>query len=56
MLRDVKVEGGWRLGDDAVVVFSARNGSGWIERGAVLLTKEGDAWDVSGKETVSYPE
>jgi hypothetical protein len=56
MLRDVKVEGGWRLGDDAVVVFSARNGSGWVERGAVLLTKTGDAWDVSGKETVSYPE
>jgi hypothetical protein len=56
MLRDVKVEGGYQLGDDAVVVFSARNGSGWVERGAVLLTKEGDAWDVSGRETVSYPE
>ncbi len=56
MLRDVKVEGGYQLGDDAVVVFTARNGSGWVERGAVLLTKEGDAWDVSGKETVSYPQ
>lgn len=56
MLRDVKVEGGYALGDDAVVVFTAKNGSGWIERGAVLLTKEGSAWDLSGKETVSYPE
>ena len=56
MLRDVKVEGGYQLGDDAVVVFTGRNGSGWIERGAILLTKEGDAWDVSGRETVSYPE
>ncbi|MET0232695.1 MAG: hypothetical protein ABW186_17325 [Rhodanobacteraceae bacterium] len=56
MLRDVKVEGGYQLGDDAVVVFTARNGSGWVERGAILLTKEADAWDVSGKETVSYPE
>jgi hypothetical protein len=56
MLRDVKVSGGYQLGDDAALVFEARNGSGWIERGAVLLTKEGDAWDVSGKETVSYPE
>jgi hypothetical protein len=55
-LRDVKVEGGYQLGDDAVVVFSGRNGSGWIERGAVLLTKEGDTWDVSGRETVSYPD
>jgi len=56
MLRDVNIEGGYQLGDDAVVVFTARNGSGWVERGAVLLTKEGDAWDVAGKETVSYPD
>jgi hypothetical protein len=56
MLRDVKVSGGYQLGDDAALVFDARNGSGWIERGAVLLTKQGDTWDVSGKETVSYPE
>jgi hypothetical protein len=56
MLRDVKVEGGYQLGDDAVIVFTGRNGSGWIERGAVLLTKEGNAWDLSGKETVAYPE
>ena len=56
MLRDVKVSGGYQLGDDAALVFEGRNGSGWIERGAVLLTKEGDNWDVSGKETVSYPQ
>ena len=56
MLRDVEVRGGYRLGDDAVVVFDARNGSGWIERGAVLLTKAGEVWDVAGRETVSYPE
>jgi hypothetical protein len=56
MLRDVMVDGGYVLGDDAVVVFAGRNGSGWVERGAVLLTKEGDAWDVAGKETVSYPD
>jgi hypothetical protein len=56
MLRDVRVEGGYQLGDDAVIVFTARNGSGWVERGAVMLTKEGGAWDVAGKETVSYPD
>jgi len=56
MLRDVRVEGGYQLGDDAVIVFTARNGSGWVERGAAMLTKEGGAWDVAGKETVSYPD
>jgi len=56
MLRDVKVTGGYQLGDDAVLVFDARNGSGWIERGAVLVTRDGASWDVSGKQTVSYPD
>ena len=56
MLRDVKVTGGYRLGDDAALVFEARNGSGWVERGAVLLTKSGDEWDVSGKQTVAYTQ
>jgi hypothetical protein len=56
MLRDVKVTGGYALGDDAVLTFDARNGSGWIERGAVLVSREGGAWDVAGKETVAYPQ
>ena len=56
MLRDVKVTGGYQLGDDAVLVFEARNGAGWIERGAVLVSRDGNAWDVAGRQTVSYPD
>jgi len=56
MLRDVKVTGGYQLGEDAALVFEGRNGSGWIERGAVLVSHEGETWDVAGKQTVSYPE
>ncbi len=56
MLRDVKVRGGYQLGDDAALIIEARNGVGWIERGAVLLSRDGDNWDVAGKQTVSYPQ
>ena len=56
MLRDVRVSGGYELGDDAVLLLDARNGSGWVERGAVLVSREGGAWDVAGKETVAYPQ
>ena len=56
MLRDVKVTGGYQLGDDAVLLFDARNGSGWVERGAVLVSSEGGTWDVAGKQTVAYPQ
>lgn len=56
MLRDVKVVGGYQLGDDAVLLFDARNGSGWTERGAVLVSLEGGAWDVAGKQTIAYPQ
>lgn len=55
MLRDVKVSGGYRFGDDVALMFDARNGIGWIERGAVVLTRDGEEWDVAGKHTVSYP-
>lgn len=55
MLREVKVSGGYQFGDDVALMFEARNGIGWTERGAVVLTRDGDAWDVAGKHTVSYP-
>lgn len=56
MLRDVKITGGYQLGDDAVLTFDAHNGSGWVERGAVLVSHEGGTWDVAGKQTVAYPQ
>ena len=55
LLREVKVMGGYQLGDDAALVIEARNGIGWIERGAVLISRDGEAWDLAGKQTVSYP-
>lgn len=55
MLRDVQVQGGYQLGDDAVLMIEARNGIGWTERGAVLLSRDGDAWDLAGKQTVEFP-
>ncbi len=30
--------------------------SGWVERGAVLVSREGGTWDVAGKQTVAYPQ
>ena len=55
MLRDVKISGGYQLGDDVALMVEARNGIGWTERGAVLLSREGDEWNVAGKHTVSFP-
>ncbi len=55
MLRDVKVKGGYQLGDDAVLLIEARNGIGWVVRGPIILSKEGDDWDRAGDGTVSYP-
>ena len=55
MLRDVKVSGGYALGDNAVLIIEARDGIGWIVRGPVLLSRDGDSWDLAGKQTVSYP-
>lgn len=55
MLRDVKVKGGYLLGDDAVLMIEARNGIGWVVRGAVVLSRDGDSWDRAGDNTVSYP-
>jgi hypothetical protein len=58
MLRDVKVLGGYELGDDAVLLIEARDGVGWVQRGAVLISRDGGAWDgsIAGRQMVSYPQ
>ncbi|MEO8671468.1 MAG: hypothetical protein ABI411_09155 [Tahibacter sp.] len=56
MLRDVKVKGAYQLGDDVALVVEARNGIGWIERGAILMSRGSPGWDVSGTKTISYPD
>lgn len=55
MLRDVKVKGGYQLDSDAVLIIEARDGIGWIVRGPIVLSKDGEAWDRAGANTVSYP-
>lgn len=55
MLREVNVKGGYQLGDDVVLVIEARDGIGWIVRGAVVLTRDESNWDRTGANTVSYP-
>lgn len=55
LLRDVTVKGGYRLGDDAVLLIEARDGIGWIVRGPVVLSRDGADWDRAGANTVSYP-
>lgn len=55
MLRDVKIKGGYVLGNDAVLLIEARNGIGWTVRGPILLSRDGDAWERAGDHMVSYP-
>ena len=56
-LREIEIEGGWQKGEEAILVFTGRNGIGWIERGAMLVTREdaNSGWNNSGETTVEYP-
>jgi hypothetical protein len=54
-LTEVRVLGGYQLGDQAVLTIEGVNGIGWVERGAVLVNRDMDRWDVAGGLTVSYP-
>jgi hypothetical protein len=56
-LREIEIEGGWQKGDEAILVFTGKNGIGWIERGALFVTRENaDAsWGKAGDTTVEYP-
>ena len=55
MLRDVEVTGRYQLGNHGALVFKACDGFGWITHGAVLMWREADACDISGKQIVSNP-
>lgn len=56
-LHEIEIEGGWQKGDEAILMFTGRNGIGWVERGAILLVRgEGEAdWGKGGAMTVEYP-
>lgn len=55
-LHDVKVSGGWIRGDEAVLLVDAKDGIGWIRRGALFMSKNDGQWDISGKQLISYPQ
>jgi len=55
-LHDVRIGGGWQHGDEAVLLVDAKNGAGWIERGALFLSKRDGGWGIAGKQTISYPQ
>ena len=55
MLRDVKVNGGYLLGESAVLLIEAHDGIGWFVRGPILLSHRRGTWGRAGDNTVSYP-
>ncbi len=55
-LRDVKVLGGYQLGDDAMLMVEAVDGAGWTARGPILVSRNEDGFDVAGDLTIAYPK
>jgi hypothetical protein len=55
-LHDIKVSGGWIRGDEAVLLVDAKDGIGWIRRGALFMSKSDGQWDIGGKQLISYPQ
>ena len=57
MTVQIKVLGGYQLGDDVVLDTEGKADNGWVVRGPVLLTQDSDGKYIpAGDMTVSYPE
>lgn len=57
MTEQVKVLGGYQLGDDVVLDTEGKADNGWVVRGPILLTQDSDGKYIpAGDMTVSYPE
>lgn len=55
-LHDIEVTGGWQGEDSAILLANAKDGIGWVERGAFVLNKTETGWSYGGiRFTVSYP-
>jgi hypothetical protein len=54
-LADVKVIGGYRNGDTAVLTIEGHDGSGWVVRGAQVMRQESGKWTVGSAVTNSTP-
>jgi len=55
MLRAVKLNGGYQLGDEVGLLIEARNGIGCIERGPILFSPDGAYRSKAGDNLVSDP-
>jgi hypothetical protein len=55
-LHDVKVLGGYQLGDDAMLLVEATDGAGWTVRGPILVSRQDGDFDVAADLTVAYPK
>jgi hypothetical protein len=55
-LRDIKVLGGYQLGDDAMLTVEAVDGAGWTARGPMLVSRNEEGFDVGGDLTIAYPK
>jgi hypothetical protein len=55
-LRDITVHDAYQRGADVVLLFDAKDGAGWINRGVMFMSREeGGGWSPGGYHTVSYP-
>ncbi len=55
-LATVKVLGGYQYGTDTLLIIEGTSDNGWIVRGPILISGEGEDMGVSGRGTISYPE
>lgn len=53
-MKSVRVLGGYQLGDDSVLQFEGETMTGWIKRGAVLISREDGEFGLAGWKAVSY--
>ncbi len=54
-LATVKVLGGYQYGTDTLLIIEGTSDNGWIVRGPILISGEGEEMGVSGRGTISYP-
>jgi len=55
-LRDVRVLGGYQLGNDALLLVEAVDANGWRARGPMLVSRDGDVYDISADLTIAHPQ
>jgi hypothetical protein len=54
-LASVNVLGGYQYGSDTLLIIEGISDNGWVVRGPILISGEGEDLGVSGRGTISYP-